>query len=286
MFEDASGHPGAHRHGHGGALASDYPTYYELAGDDVAYTSNSLATTEPAINLSFLTASNQFSSVRSLSNAPSSFLGRHNLFAHPDHFQVGGLEPGYADGECWMLPDLSQNQVPDSSLSGFMKGPYNFPDSPADPPTVSVNSDSDGGMQLAYPTSHSQLPEGVRALENEMLVGLRRAGWGYKDIAAEMRKKFGGAYTTNALIKRFHRIQTEDLKLLSTAVKNVMPHIMACINAELAGMDLSGLSEADRQALTGVLEEMADGIPKWVQSRFIKKCKAATVPVSNPTSQG
>ncbi|KXX83044.1 hypothetical protein MMYC01_200490 [Madurella mycetomatis] len=283
MFEDSSGKQGAQRDENTGIQASDRPYYCMvtdcenpevmgqaemtngmwcaqrdassgLAVGSLTFTDKSVATGEPAINPSTLLGSNGF-----LPNA--------------------GLEQGYLNGDYSKLIGPLQEHVPDLSLPDFTGSYYDY--FPVGLAAADFGSDSTGDMQFAHPAAHSQLPGGARASENELLISLRRAGWGYKEIAAEMHKHFGGVYTPNALIKRFHKIQTEDLKVLSTAVKNVMPSIMQCIETELAGMDLSGLPEVDKQALKGVIEEMADSIPKWVQSRFIKRCKATIPPSPN-----
>ncbi len=67
---------------------------------------------------------------------------------------------------------------------------------------------------------------------------------------------------------------------LPEAVKNAMSEIIACIKEEMTKMNLEALPQIDKQLLDEIVTELPRSIPKFIQSRILRKRKAMMV--TNP----
>ncbi|KAH8898188.1 hypothetical protein GQ53DRAFT_802602 [Thozetella sp. PMI_491] len=109
--------------------------------------------------------------------------------------------------------------------------------------------------------------------QDNLLMTLKQAGKKYSEIVDAMRSQLGAEISVNRLVKRFDKIRDLYLDALPEAVKNVMPEVMACIKEEMAKMDLEALPHMDKQLLDEIVTELPRSIPKFVQSRVLRKRK-------------
>lgn len=102
---------------------------------------------------------------------------------------------------------------------------------------------------------------------------LRKAGWGYNEIAKDLGERYNIWITPNALVKRAQKLQKTQENYqepLTKVINNVIPDIMALIRNEAARIQLSA---ADQK----LLDDLPGMIPSLVQSRILRK-KAAMDP--------